>query len=126
MSQFGRWIGVDLDGTLARHEPDWHDWSVIGDPIPAMVERVKRWIAEGIEVRILTARVARVCPDRGLCYNAITEWCREYIGQALIVTSEKDPGMIELWDDRAVSVEVNTGNFTRFVGGDIRVAWRTE
>ena len=31
------WIGVDLD--------------------PAMVERVKRWLAEGRDVRILTARV---------------------------------------------------------------------
>ena len=54
MSQSG-WIGVDLDGTLAKYG-SWNGGQ-IGDPIPLMVERVKQWIAEGVEVRIFTARV---------------------------------------------------------------------
>ena len=32
-----------------------------------------------------------------------------YIGQELEVTHMKDYAMVELWDDRAVSVEKNTG-----------------
>ena len=53
MTQSG-WIGVDLDGTLAKYGI-W-DGS-IGEPIPLMVERVKIWIALGVEVKIFTARV---------------------------------------------------------------------
>ena len=49
------WIGVDLDGTLA----EYHGWNgSIGKPIAPMVDRVKRWLAEGVEVRIMTARVS--------------------------------------------------------------------
>jgi hypothetical protein len=50
------WIGVDLDGTMAYYD-GWKGADHIGEPIPAMVERVKRWLAEGREVRIFTARV---------------------------------------------------------------------
>jgi hypothetical protein len=50
------WIGVDFDGTLAEYI-DWCGWNTFGKPIPLMVERVKRWIAEGREVRIVTARI---------------------------------------------------------------------
>ena len=49
------WIGVDLDGTLAEYH-GWNDGK-IGEPIQLMVERVKRWLAEGKSVRIMTARV---------------------------------------------------------------------
>jgi hypothetical protein len=53
------WIGVDLDGTLAHYD-GWKGADHIGEPIPAMVERVKRWLAEGKTVKIFTARV--YCP----------------------------------------------------------------
>lgn len=46
---------MDLDGTLA----EYHGWNGgIGKPIPGMVRRVKAWLAEGLEVRIFTARVS--------------------------------------------------------------------
>jgi len=51
------WIGVDLDGTLAYYD-EWRGLYHIGEPIPAMVDRVKRWLAEGRDVRIFTARVS--------------------------------------------------------------------
>lgn len=107
------WIGVDLDGTLA-HYTEWKGSKHVGPPIPAMVERVKRWIAEGHEVRIFTARIAESNPRvaaAGQCAitNAIHEWCDEHIGMRLKVTNIKDFAMIELWDDRAVAVEPNTG-----------------
>jgi hypothetical protein len=99
------WIGVDLDGTLAEYN-GWQGENHIGAPIVPMVERVKRWLAEGHEVRVFTARAFQA-PQSVI--HAIEDWCRTHVGQRLRVTCTKDHGMVELWDDRAVSVEANTG-----------------
>ena len=112
MSNTG-WIGVDLDGTLAHYE-SFIGPEHIGAPIPAMVERVQRWLADGYEVRIFTARVSHdeTMPrirDAAAAMKAIRLWCREHIGVELRVTNVKDYAMIELWDDRAVQVSPNTG-----------------
>lgn len=114
MSSQQGWIGVDLDGTLAHYD-GWKGADHIGEPIPAMVERVKQWLAEGKTVKIFTARIYWPSGDNQrfneaqLAKAAILEWTRRHIGQALEVTNEKDYGMIELWDDRAVRVVINTG-----------------
>jgi hypothetical protein len=121
----GGWIGVDLDGTLAQYD-GWKGHEHIGEPVPAMLERVKGWIGEGREVRIFTARVwpitAVAWPDQpvpvpdgergaqafaALC--AISAWLKTHVGQALPVTCVKDYGLVELYDDRAVQVRPNTG-----------------
>lgn len=123
---YGGWVGVDLDGTLARVDYGMSYDGTIGPPVPAMLERVKRWLSEGVEVRIVTARVAEpiqrwdgyehpdyaagVAEQRAL----IDAWCLQHVGQVLPVTAQKDYAMIELWDDRAVAVEHNTG---RVLGG---------
>lgn len=102
------WIGVDLDGTLAVYEK-WAGPEHIGEPIAPMVERVRRWLTEGREVRIVTARVshngeeARMT-EAAIARLAIRDWCVRHIGKALKIVCEKDYGMIELWDDRAVQV----------------------
>lgn len=108
MSEKG-WIGVDLDGTLAHYE-GWKGIEHIGAPIAPMVDRVKRWIEEGKDVRIFTARVATSdeAELKAVLYR-IELWCHEYIGRSLQVTNVKDFGMVELWDDRAVQVTTNTG-----------------
>ena len=98
------WIGVDLDGTLAKYD-GWNGGS-IGEPIPAMLSRVKKWLKEGREVKIFTARAFR--DDFGQI-QLIKRWCKLHIGQELEVTATKDFGMIELWDDRCVQVVPNTG-----------------
>jgi hypothetical protein len=103
------WIGVDLDGTLAHYD-GWKGVTHVGEPIAPVVERVKRWIAEGRAVKVFTARIAE--PDhlqRGLALVAIDAWCQRHLGVTLPVTNVKDFGMIELWDDRAVQVVANTG-----------------
>lgn len=109
MSDSKGWIGVDLDGTLAFYD-EWRGVHHIGPPIPVMVNRVKSWIADGLEVRIFTARVA---PDQGRDRDEarafITQWCLLHIGKSLPVTHEKDFEMVALWDDRCVRVETNTG-----------------
>ncbi len=109
------WIGVDLDGTLAQDLGEPHGYA-IGPPIPEMVERVKAWLAEGIEVRIFTARVSKE-EERSYQMLTIQHWCGEHIGRELKVTCIKDFNMWELWDDRAVQVVKNTG---QRVGDELR------
>lgn len=99
------WIGVDLDGTLA-HYAGWVGSDHIGEPIAAMVDRVKGWLANGREVRIFTARAYNA---KATDITIIEDWAERHIGQRLPVTCTKDYGMIELWDDRAVRVMPNEG-----------------
>lgn len=113
------WIGVGLDGTLAEYH-GWKGIGQIGAPIPLMVERVKQWLADGTEVRIFTARVSGADSlDDVVQRNAerarefIKQWSSLVFGRMLRVTNKKDFRMIELWDDRAVRVELNTGRVIR-------------
>lgn len=107
------WIGVDLDGTLAYYD-GWKGATHIGEPVPAMLERVLRWLSEGhevhgdVEVRIMTARVS-VESQLPMVMPPLNAWMRKHIGRALMVTCMKDYAMLELWDDRVVQVEANTG-----------------
>lgn len=104
------WIGVDLDGTLAEYT-EWKGPLHIGKPIPKMVRRVKKWVAEGKDVRIFTARIAVEGFTQAWyeAVNAIHRWCNKHLGFELTITCKKDFEMIELWDDRAVQVIPNTG-----------------
>jgi hypothetical protein len=103
------WIGVDLDGTIAKYD-GWKGPAHIGDPIPAMVERVRAWLAAGAEVRVMTARMSTGSRhERDAVAAAIAAWTLKHIGVELEATCVKDYAMIELWDDRAVGVEPNTG-----------------
>ena len=95
------WVGVDLDGTLAV----WEEWGKpIGEAVLPMLYRVKAWMAAGITVKIFTARAA----DPALI-PAVREWLFIQGLGDLEITNAKDSDMIELWDDRAVSVVRNTG-----------------
>ena len=97
------WIGVDLDGTLAHYD-GWYGPAHIGDPIESMLERVRRWLAEGYEVRIFTARAS--VPE----YVPFVEiWLEQNGLPPLKVTNVKDFGMVSLWDDRCVEVISNKG-----------------
>jgi hypothetical protein len=100
------WIGVDLDGTLAKFD-EWKGPEHIGKPIPKMLARVKEWLADGKRVKIFTARAKGKDKDKAI--RAIKRWCQEHFGQELPVTCEKDSQMRELWDDRAVRVKKNDG-----------------
>lgn len=124
------WIGVDLDGTLAEYDGDVN---TIGKPIEQMCDRVRAWLKEGKDVRIVTARVAHLTFtfDRignqyqggptmvSRCLSSleaqhfnfsleqkalIERWCEYHLGKRLPVVATKDYAMVELWDDRAVSV----------------------
>jgi hypothetical protein len=106
------WIGVDLDGTLATYG-GWKGETHIGEPIVPMMDRVREWVAKGTEVRIMTARVSGLAgrheADKATISSAIQDWLESHGLPRLAVTCEKDYGMVELWDDRAVTVQMNTG-----------------
>ena len=104
------WIGVDLDGTLAHYD-HWRGPDHIGEPIPAMVGRVKQWLANGWEVRIFTARVSHDLNHvhHAWFLEALKAWLTRAGLPQLQATNVKDFQMVELWDDRAVQVVPNTG-----------------
>ena len=110
MSKKLGWIGVDLDGTLAYYD-EWSSMTSIGEPVPSMVQRVKDWLAQGITVKIFTARVAFPSDQEFIETQTrnIQAWCEKHIGQKLEITCTKDFAMLELWDDRCVQVLMNTG-----------------
>lgn len=97
------WIGVDLDGTLAEYG-GWKGPDDIGAPIPKMMARVLAWLAAGKTVKIFTARAC--LPDQ---VPPIRAWLERHGLGALEITNVKDFTMVELWDDRAIQVEINTG-----------------
>jgi len=115
----GPWIAVDLDGTLAHW--DESAFPAIGPPIPVMVARVQGWITEGKDVRIFTARVGPATiaecavfgksPQEWRMYQIglIENFCIAQFGVPLAITCAKDFKLVELWDDRAVQMETNTG-----------------
>ena len=110
MSERG-WIGVDLDGTLAHYERWPGNDTIIGAPVKPMVDRVKVWLDKGLNVKIFTARAFSLQTGEPLwhVHAAITAWSIQHIGFSLPITNRKDSLMIELWDDRCIAVEPNTG-----------------
>lgn len=98
------WIGVDLDGTLARYD-GWQGIEHIGEPIPEVCERIINWIEQGYKVKIMTARAS--VPE-GI--QPVKDWLKAHDLPELEVTCSKDFDMIELWDDRAIQVVPNTGS----------------
>ena len=123
MNTYNRgWIGVDLDGTLAKYD-QWQGPDHIGVPIPKMVNRVIKWMnnPNGPLVKIVTARVSPTNPDADVARFYINKWLEKHIlsklppledkrmSRRIPITHEKDFAMIELWDDRCVQVIPNTG-----------------
>lgn len=102
------WIGVDLDGTLAQYD-GWRGIGHVGDPIPAMLFRVKKWVNDGRAVKVFTARVSCAADELEAAEAPIKAWLMEHVGCELPITCRKDYAMTELWDDRCVQVEPNTG-----------------
>ena len=107
---------VDFDGTISAHvskdgEAFDYDPSKVGEPIDVMIKRVRMWLAEGREVVIFTARVH---PAGGIesvekATGAIQDFCFKHFGRVLEITCMKDPRFEEIWDDRVVRVDRNTG-----------------
>jgi len=111
-----RSIAVDFDGTLATYN-GFKGVEVLGEPIPAMIVKVKQALAEGADVTIFTARVnpgdggGQDALDATRSYLLIAAWCQKHLGQILAISHEKSRRFKEMWDDRAKQVLKNTGVF---------------
>lgn len=112
------WVGFDLDKTLATYT-DYKGEEHIGEPIPEMVLRVKKYLSERqYIVKIFTARASEPDPTKLLkTLTAIARWSQEVFGVSLPVTCIKDYGCVRIYDDRAVGVQENTGRLAT------EVAW---
>lgn len=97
------WIGVDLDGTLAEYD-ERRGMEHIGRIVQPILKRVQGWLQDGMEVRIFTARAT----DPALRVF-IKPWLREHNLPDLAITNQKDRYLVQIWDDRAIQVEMNTG-----------------
>lgn len=93
------WIGVDFDGTLAHYD-HFRGEDHVGTPVELMVRKVRKWLREGLDVRLFTAR--KPSP-------VLRKWMREHLGKILPITNVKDRHMQALYDDRAVGIKRNTG-----------------
>jgi hypothetical protein len=87
--------GVDFDGTLVKENTT--KWN---EPVMPMVEMVQKWLADGEEVIIFTARGWQ---------SDVALFCQKYFGQILPITNVKECGMAEWYDDRCIVVERDTG-----------------
>jgi len=96
-------IAVDLDGTLAHYESG--QYPEIGDPVEPMMARVHKWIEEGHEVIIFTARASN--GDRDI--KLVKAWLNKHGIGDLEVTATKTTDIDVFWDDKAVQVIPNTG-----------------
>ena len=109
-------IFVDFDKTLAYHEKGW-GIKKIGGPVHRMLDRVKTWINEGHKVVIFTARVSHDEKTNEQQRRNLYEWFEEQGLPKLEITALKTADADEFWDDKAKSVDVNTGKAVAFVEG---------
>jgi hypothetical protein len=107
-----QWIGFDLDGTIAEFDSSYwaRNINYIGDPIPHMIQLIKKLLANDIRIKIFTARASRDC-----ALPAVTEWIKKHIGIELEVTNVKDFDCVGIIDDIAFNVEFNTGKFDEHI-----------
>jgi hypothetical protein len=113
-------IAVDLDGTLA----EYHGMvgKGIGKPIPSMLKRVKRWVSDGHDVIIFTARIGwlydgtneQQYADAIEQLSIVGNWLNENGLGGLNITAVKTIDIDEFYDDRAVQVELNTGKIVGY------------
>lgn len=114
------WIAVDLDGTLASYDPR-RGIEHVGKPIPGMTDRVKQWHQAGFDVRIFTARASS-----GELIAPVQEWLVSLGLPALPVTNLRDKELLQIWDDRAIQVETNTGEVItpkQYISLDLSGGW---
>ena len=109
------WIGVDLDGTLARDDEEGHFLPPypLGKPIPEMIELVKSLLDAGITVKIFSARA---CEPESI--PIIQAWTEKHGLGCLEVTNQKDYDLIRYYDDRAIQVLPNQGKSVTCLGNE--------
>ncbi len=97
-----KWIGIDLDGTLAETGKDIRG---IGEPIQTMIDFLNNLLDEGrYDVKIFTARA-----DSEDGVNAVKSWLKKHDLPDLEITNQKDRYTAYIFDDIAIRVKRNKG-----------------
>ena len=107
-----RIIAVDLDGTLAHYD-GWKGIEHIGPVIPEVANAMERAQAEGAEVHLFTARVSDP-EDAAEAHQVISKWAEANNFNFASITAVKHKFFTEFWDDRAIQVIKNTGEFVMY------------
>lgn len=107
---------VDLNGTLCYHEKgepvfDAEGKFIIGKPINRMVRRVRKLLAEGLAVKIMSGSVGLGGEKAAEAERSIRAWCKTHIGRELPVSATITPRCLGMWNDKARGVLRNTGFF---------------
>lgn len=122
----GEWIGVGYEGVLVKRRPWFNDQD---HAIPAMIDRVKGWLDEGRDIRIVAnleplnrcvepgalrimhgAWVDNAKEERCWLYVAsIRLFCVRHFNVVLPITNVIDAKMRCLWDCKCEQVEPDTG-----------------
>ena len=105
------YIAIDLDGTLAEYH-GFKGIDHIGEPVIAILEKVKVLVAAGTAVKIFTARVSGDnAVENEKARMAIWVWLEKHGLPRLEITNVKDFHMWQLWDDRCKQIIPNSGIF---------------
>lgn len=103
-------IALDLDRTLAKCTGDY---TKVGEIIPSMVFKIKKWLARGYKITIFTARVSTNDWHTESIANEqkkmIFDWMVANGLPAMDITSDKHPSFTHIIDDRAFHVIPNSG-----------------
>lgn len=97
-------IYIDFDGTIATQKDGYQ--REIGEPIMPMIDRINKWIKQGHNITIFTARAD---------YSDLMEkidieiFCVKHFGRVLPITAIKHHECDLYIDDKAIRVERNTG-----------------
>ena len=101
-------VAVDLDGTLIEYHGFKGD-DCFGAFVPSVLKAVKRFQSDGWEVSIFTARVSEDGDKGAYAAHEIRKKLSTVGLGHLEITSTKKKKFDLFLDDRAVSVEKNTG-----------------
>lgn len=102
-------IAVDLDGTLAEYN-GWRGMEHIGAPVQNIVTALKYHQSQGAKIWIFTARVSDDNEAPQATFH-IKNWLKRYNIEVDGITAVKHKFFTEIWDDRAIQVVRNTGQF---------------
>lgn len=105
-------IYIDFDGTIATQKDGYQ--REIGEPIMPMIDRINKWIKQGHNITIFTARAENMNISEKL---DIEMFCVKYFGRVLPITAIKHHECDLYIDDKAIRVERNTGKLLNNIEG---------
>lgn len=105
-------IYIDFDGTTATQKDGYQ--REIGEPIMPMIDRINKWIKQGHNITIFTARAENMNISEKL---DIEMFCVKYFGRVLPITAIKHHECDLYIDDKAIRVERNTGKLLNNIEG---------